>query len=252
MQTVMMSLIRGSLFNLYLVLLTLVMGIAAFPIRFTQQRLWALRYAQLWSRAILWGLRSLCGIRIVITGTENLPNGPYLIASQHQSFFDGFVWMNTVPLPAYIIKQELTKIPFVGPMLLLSGMIPVNRTGGSQALRDMMDNVAHSQANGRQIILFPEGTRTRPGQKVALQNGVVALARQAKSPVIPVATNSGLFWPHSPWRKYPGTLVVAIGKPLPTLRGRELIPAIEHAWADLNETHIHPRQNTSENAPSSS
>lgn len=250
MQTLMMSLIRGTLFNLYLVLLTLLMGVAAFPIRFTHQRLWALRYAKLWSRAVLWGFRHLCGVRIVITGQENLPDGPCLIASQHQSFFDGFVWMNTVPLPAYIIKQELTKIPLVGPMLLLSGMIPVNRTGGSQALRDMMDHVARAQGGGRQVILFPEGTRTKPGQRVALQNGIVALARQAKSPVIPVATNSGLFWPHSPWRKYPGTLVVAIGKPLPTLRGRALIPAIEEAWDRLSETHALPREATT--PPSSS
>lgn len=238
----MMSLIRGTLFNLYLVILTLIMGIIAFPIRFLNRRDAALSYAKLWSRAVLWGLRILCGVRIVISGRENLPDGPALIASQHQSFFDGFVWMNTVPLPAYVIKKELTSIPLVGPMLVLSGMIPVNRSGGSQALRGMMDAVGRAQAAGRQIIIFPEGTRTLPGQRAPLQNGVIALARQASSPIIPVVTNSGLFWPHSPWRKYPGTLKVAIGAPLPPTKGRELIPAINAAWDQLCTEHELPRE----------
>lgn len=250
MQSRMMSLVRGTLFNLYLLLLTLVMGIAAFPIRLSNKDAWALRYAKLWSRAVLWGLRTLCSIRITITGTEHLPSGPFLIASQHQSFFDGFVWMNAVPLPAYVIKQELTKIPLVGPMLLLSGMIPVNRAGGSQALRTMMERVSQAQERGRQIILFPEGTRTKPGERVSLQNGIVALARQATTPIIPVATNSGLFWPRSPWRKYPGTLIVAIGEPLPALRGRMLIPAVEHAWDKLSDTHALPRDKVTQDPPS--
>lgn len=246
----MMSILRGSLFNLYLVLLTLVMGLAAFPIRVLNQRSFALRYAKLWSRAILWGLRYLCQINIVIKGTENIPDGPLLIASQHQSFFDGFIWMNAVSLPAYVIKKELTKIPFVGPMLLLSGMIPVNRKGGSQALRDMIEAVTRAQGLGRQIIIFPEGTRTRPGERASLQNGVIALTRHAKVPILPVVTNSGLFWPHSPWRKYPGTLIVAIGHTLPPTQGRELIPTIEHAWDQLCEEYTLPRDARSD-TPSS-
>ena len=236
-----MSLVRGTLFNLYLLILTLVMGVFAFPIRLLNRRDAALAYAKLWSRAVLWGLERLCGIRIVISGQENLPDGPALIASQHQSFFDGFIWMNTVSLPAYVIKKELTAIPLVGPMLILSGMIPVDRSGGSQALRGMMDAVAKAQGAGRQIIIFPQGTRTKPGQAVPLQNGVIALARQATCPILPVVTNSGLFWPHSPWRKYPGTLQVVIGKPLAAnLKGRDLIPAISGAWEALCKEHDLP------------
>ncbi|MCT6838435.1 MAG: 1-acyl-sn-glycerol-3-phosphate acyltransferase [Bifidobacteriales bacterium] len=237
----MMSFLRGFLFNLYLLVLTLLMGVVAFPIRLLNRRDAALAYAKLWSRAVLWGLERLCSIRIVITGQENLPDGPALIASQHQSFFDGFVWMNLVPLPAYVIKKELTSIPLVGPMLVLSGMIPVNRAGGSKALRGMMETVAKAQTAGRQIIIFPQGTRTQPGQTAPLQNGVVALARQATAPIIPVVTNSGLFWPRSPWRKYPGTLEVIIGPPLsPTMAGRALIPAITDAWTHLSQEHNLP------------
>ncbi|WP_040509087.1 lysophospholipid acyltransferase family protein [Gluconobacter morbifer] len=237
-----MSILRGLLFNLYLLLLTLIMGIGALPIRLMKRRALALRYAKLWSRAVLAGFEHLCGVRIRISGTENLPPGPCLIASQHQSFFDGFVWMNLVPLPAYIIKTELTKIPLVGPMLLLSGMIPVERSAGSKALRNMMKATQDAHAAGRQIIIFPEGTRTLPGERQSIQPGIIALARQAGVPVVPVATNSGLFWDRSPWRKHPGTLDVVIGTPLPAVKGREgFTKALDKAWDDLCASHNLPR-----------
>lgn len=235
------ALLRGILFNIYLLLLTITMGVVALPIRLLNRRMLALNYAKLWSRAVLWGLTRLCAIQIDIRGKDNLPRGPLLIASQHQSFFDGFVWMNTVDLPAYIIKKELISIPFVGPMLLLSGMIPVDRKGGSQALRDMMDATATAQRSGRQIIIFPEGTRTRPGERVTVQNGVIAVARQAKVPIIPVATNSGLFWPHSPWLKYPGTIIIAIGSAITPGKGRELIASLEQTWDRLCHENNLPR-----------
>ncbi|QHI95822.1 1-acyl-sn-glycerol-3-phosphate acyltransferase [Aristophania vespae] len=228
-----MNLLRGVIFNLYLFCLTLTMGLGALPIRLLNRKTIALRYAKAWSRAVLWGLEHLCSITIEIRGKDHIPDGPVMIASQHQSFFDGFIWMNNVTLPAYIIKKELTLIPFVGPMLLLSGMIPVDRKGGSQALRDMMDNTATAQNQGRQIIIFPEGTRTKPGVKVPIQNGIVALARQSKGPIIPVVTNSGLFWPKSIWRKYSGTLIIAIGRPLPPAKGRDLIKHLDNAWDEL-------------------
>lgn len=236
-----MSLLRGFAFNLYLTILTLTMGLAAFPIRFSNKENAALSYAKLWARAVLWGLQHLCQIKIVIKGQENLLQGPMIIASQHQSFFDGFIWMNKLSLPTYIIKKELTSIPFVGPMLILSGMIAVDRQGGSQALRDMMDASHKAQKEGKQIIIFPEGTRTKPGERVKIQNGVIALARQAQAPIIPVATNSGICWPKSPWRKYPGTIIVALGQPIPAGKGRELIQNLENSWDELCATYHLPR-----------
>src|ERR1700712_4356006 len=126
-----MTLLRAGLFNLYFFLLTLVMGVGAFWIRmFAQHR--ALPYARLWCRLTLAGLRVLCGIRIVVSGREPLPDGPILIASQHQSAFDTLVWLTLVPRPAYVMKRELTGLPLVGPMLLLAGMIPVDREAGAK------------------------------------------------------------------------------------------------------------------------
>jgi len=237
-----MSIFRGLLFNLYFLILTLIMGLGALPIRALKRRDLALSYAKLWSRAVLFGFSRLCSVRIEISGRDNLPAGPSLIASQHQSFFDGVVWMNLVPLPTYIIKQELTKIPLVGPMLILAGMIPVRRSEGSKALRTMMKDSADAHAANRQIVIFPEGTRTLPGERHSIQPGIIALARQANVPVVPVATNSGLFWDRSPWHKRPGILKVVIGRPLPATPGRGVFTAaLEEAWDELCATHALPR-----------
>lgn len=229
-----MNRIRAILFVTYFVILTLIMGLVAMPIRALRHRLLALRYAQIWSRLTLWGLKALCNIRITVTGTENLPEGACLIASQHQSFFDGFIWMTLVPKPAYVIKQELTRIPFIGPMLLLSGMIPVERAAGAKALRALMKSAQEHFDEGRQIIIFPEGTRTQPGERVQLQPGIVALAKQAAVPVIPVATNSGLHWPRRGWLMQPGEIRIAIGNALPVSAGRSsLIDSIYCSWDRL-------------------
>lgn len=229
-----MNRIRAILFVTYFVTLTLIMGLIAMPIRALRHRTLALRYAQCWSRLTLWGLRVLCNIRIVVTGAENLPEGACLIASQHQSYFDGFIWMTLVPRPAYVIKQELTRIPFIGPMLLLSGMVPVERAAGAKALRALMKAAQEHFDEGRQIIIFPEGTRTHPGERAPLQPGVVALAKQAAVPVIPVATNSGLHWPRRGWLMQPGEIRIAIGDALPANAGRSsLIDSIYRSWDKL-------------------
>ncbi|WP_369345752.1 lysophospholipid acyltransferase family protein [Asaia prunellae] len=173
---------------------------------------------------------------------RNLPDTACLIASQHQAYFDGFIWMTLVKRPAYVIKQELTRIPFIGPMLLLSGMVPVERAAGAKALRSLMKATQDHFDEGRQIIIFPEGTRTTPGERAPLQPGIVALAKQAAAPVIPVATNSGKHWPRRGWIMTPGEIVIAIGAPLPANAGRlSLIESIYNSWDTLCEKNGLPR-----------
>ncbi|MBF0861466.1 lysophospholipid acyltransferase family protein [Gluconobacter kanchanaburiensis] len=237
-----MSILRGVLFNLYLFWITLFMGFGTIPIRLMKRQDLALSYAKLWARLVLAGFCRICSVRIEITGRENLPSGPLLIASQHQSFFDGFIWMTLVDRPDYIVKSELTRIPVVGPMLLLTGMIAIDRKAGPKALRNMMQATKAAHADNRQIIIFPEGTRTLPGERVSIQPGVIALARQADTPVVPVATDSGLFWDRNPWLKRPGILHVAIGRPLPVEQERRAFTkGLESAWDDLCTTHALPR-----------
>ena len=232
-----MTLARAALFNLYFVLLTLVMGMAAFWVRLFGRR-HALRYATLWCSLSIAGLRRICGIRIELTGLEHLPEGPVLIASQHQSAFDTLVWLTLLPRPAYVMKRELTRLPLVGPMLLLAGMIPVDRDAGARALRNLLRETTRAVEDGRQIVIFPEGTRVAAGDTAALQPGVAALAAHSGLPVVPVATDSGRCWPRNAFIKRPGTIRIAISPPLPPgLRRQALLDAIRQAW-QVEQDHM--------------
>ncbi|WP_428376173.1 lysophospholipid acyltransferase family protein [Lichenicoccus sp.] len=232
-----MILVRAALFNLYFVLLTLGMGLLAFWVRLFGPR-HALRYATLWCRLSVAGLQRICGIRIALTGREHLPSGPVLIASQHQSAFDTLVWLTLLPRPAYVMKRELTRLPLVGPMLLLAGMIPVDREAGATALRNLLRETGRAVADGRQIVIFPEGTRVAAGGTVALQPGIAALAAHTGLPVVPVATDSGRCWSRQAFIKRPGTIRIAIAPPLPAgLRRQALLDAIRDAW-QVEETRM--------------
>lgn len=210
-----MTIVRSTLYHLYFWAITLAMAIGSLPVRFVAPRL-ALGYGRIWVRAVFAGLRPLAGIRIAVTGAEHLPKaGPALIASQHQSAFDTLVWLLLVPRPAYILKSELRRIPFFGPMLKPCGQIAVERRGGAQAIRAMLRDASRAEAENRQIIIFPEGTRRPPGEVGPMQPGVAALAAHTGLPVIPVVTDSGLVWPRRSYLRRPGTIRIAILPPLP-------------------------------------
>lgn len=210
-----MILLRSVIYNVYFWTITLVMAVASLPIRWFAPHL-ALPYGRIWVRALFAGLRPLAGIRIHVTGTEHLPKrGPALIASQHQSAFDTLVWLKLVPRPAYVLKSELTRIPLFGPMLRPSRQIAIDRNGGAAAIRKMLRDANEAVSEGRQIIIFPEGTRRPPGDVGRLQPGVAALAAQTRLGVIPVVTDSGRCWPRRSFRKQAGTIRIAILSPLP-------------------------------------
>jgi|UniRef100_A0A8J4M6H8 1-acyl-sn-glycerol-3-phosphate acyltransferase len=226
-----MIFLRSLLFNLYLVALTSVLGIGGFAIRwFAPHR--ALAYAQFWAGLLLAGLRRICGIYPVVSGAEHLPpQGAALLASQHQSAYDTLVWLTLLPRPTYVMKRELVKIPLFGPLTPLAGMILVDRGAGAGALRNLLRDTARAVAEGRQIVIFPEGTRTLPGERRALQPGVAAMAAQARLPVIPVATDSGLRWGRRAFRRVPGPIHLVICPPLQAGLKREILLAeIQKAW----------------------
>jgi 1-acyl-sn-glycerol-3-phosphate acyltransferase len=223
--------LRALLFNIWFFGTTTVLGIAGFAVRaFARHR--ALPFAQFYIRTVLAGLWPICGIRIVVTGLEHMPReGPALLASQHQSAFDTFVWMTLVPAASYVVKQELTQVPGFGPMLVPAGMIPVDRQGGAAALRSLLQATSAAAAAGRQIIVFPEGTRVAPGEIVPLQPGIAAIAHRLRLPVIPVATDSGHCWGKRAFTKHAGTIHIALGPPIPAGTSREaLLAAIQAHW----------------------
>jgi 1-acyl-sn-glycerol-3-phosphate acyltransferase len=187
-----------------------------------------------WARCVLLLLRGLCGVRVAVSGIEHIPkDGPAIIASIHQSAFDTCIWM-LLPRPSYVLKRELLSLPGFGALMAPAGMIVVDRTGGGAAIRHLMRAGAAAAAEGRQIIIFPEGTRGRPGDPRVLHPGVAALAAATKAPIIPVATNSGSHWGRRSFLKHPGLIRLEIGAPIaPDLGRAALLAAIEEAWERL-------------------
>lgn len=226
-----MTLIRSALFNLWFTAATLAYGLVGIAVRVAapHRALWLARH---WINAVLAGARIICGIRIVVIGRENLPDGPALLASQHQSAFDTLVWLTIVPLPSYVFKAELAKIPLFGPMLVPAGQIPLDRGAGFAAIKGLLRGAERAVAAGRQIVIFPEGTRVEPGAQVELRPGVAALAARTGLPIIPVATDSGLRWGRRAFRKNPGPIHIVIGKPIRDAHGQAAtLGALRQAWA---------------------
>ena len=186
----------------------------------------------LWARISLAALRRLCGIEIEVTGAEFLPAaGPAVIAAQHQSAFDTLVWLTLIHHPAYVLKQELTRLPLMGKLLVPSGFIAVDRAGGAPDLRKMLTDCRAAAAAGRQIVIFPEGTRVPPGARGVMQPGIVALSKSLDLPIIPAATNSGLYWGKTAFRKYPGRIRIKIYPPLPGHQPRgEILAQLMHCF----------------------
>ncbi len=150
-----------------------------------------------------------------------IPPGPLLVSSKHQSLWETFALLPLLSDPAYIMKRELMWIPFFGWYTWKAGMIPVDRKKGSQALADMNACVARELARNRQIIIFPEGTRRAPGAEPRYKYGVVHLYAETGVACLPIALNSGLFWPRRSLRRYPGTIRVEVLDPIPPGLGKE-------------------------------
>jgi 1-acyl-sn-glycerol-3-phosphate acyltransferase len=216
-----MTLLRSTLFNLYFYLLTFVLTLfLATPARFFAPHR-VLDVARLWARLVLSGVRLICGIHLSVKGLEWLDAGPALIASTHQSAFDTVVWLTLVPRCCYVLKQELLRIPLFGPLLPLSGMIAVDRGGGASAMRHLLREGDRAVREGRQIVIFPEGTRATPGECLPLQPGVAALAVRTRVPVVPVVTDSGHCWGRRAFQKRPGIINIRLLQPLSSAAGRE-------------------------------
>jgi 1-acyl-sn-glycerol-3-phosphate acyltransferase len=186
-------------------------------------------FALAWARLAVWSARVLCGIRLEVSGLENLPAGPALIASRHQSAFDTMVWFTLVPRCCYVMKQELLRIPLMGRLIGASGMIAIDRDGGARTIRTLIKEGRRAVAEGKQIVIFPEGTRAEPGALLPLQSGVAALSAGTGLPVIPVITDSGLLWGRRAFHKYPGTVHIVIRPALPLgLHRDELMRRLRH------------------------
>jgi 1-acyl-sn-glycerol-3-phosphate acyltransferase len=205
--------IRSLLFNFLFYLNLLVQIIAALPTLLMPR--WAIiAVARFWARSNLWLLRAVCGINAEFRGLGKIPAGPLLVSSKHQSLWETFALLLILPDAAYIMKRELMWIPFFGWFSWKAGMIPVNRGKRSQALLELAASARQELARGRQIVIFPEGTRRAPGAEPSYKFGVTHLYTETGAVCLPIALNSGLFWPRRSFRRFPGTILVEVLDPI--------------------------------------
>jgi 1-acyl-sn-glycerol-3-phosphate acyltransferase len=207
-------LIRSIVFNVLFYLNLCVQIIVALPTLLMPRRA-ILAVAKFWARSNLWLLRVICGISVELRGVEKIPRGAAIIACKHQSLWETFALVPLLDDPCYIMKRELMWIPFFGWYTWKAGMIAVDRSRGSQALADMNAAALRELARDRQIIIFPEGTRRAPGAEPRYKYGVVHLYLETGVSCVPVALNSGLFWPRRSLLRYPGTIRVEVLDPIP-------------------------------------
>ena len=216
----MLVIVRSILFNVLFYLNLTVQVILALP-TLIMPRWGIIEVARFWARSNLWLLRVVCGTRVEFRGLEKIPPGPLLVASKHQSLWETFALITLFADPAYIMKRELMWIPFFGWYAWKAGMIAVDRGKGSQALTEMNASARRELARNRQIVIFPEGTRRAAGAEPRYKFGVVHLYAETTVACLPVALNSGLFWPRRSFRRYPGTIRVEILDPIPPGLGKD-------------------------------
>jgi 1-acyl-sn-glycerol-3-phosphate acyltransferase len=170
-------------------------------------------YARGWVRFHAGCCRIILGIRTRVEG--EVPLGPVLVAAKHQSLYDPLDLIRILGAPSAVMKRQLAQIPLWGWVARRYGAIPVDRTGGATALRAMMRAADAARAEGRSVVIFPEGTRVAPGERPPLQPGFAGLYRRLGLPVVPVALDAGEVWPRDSWVKRPGVVTVRFGPPIP-------------------------------------
>jgi 1-acyl-sn-glycerol-3-phosphate acyltransferase len=170
---------------------------------------------RMWARFVLFGLRWIAGVKVEFRGLEHRLPGPVLVAGKHQGMLDIVVPFLLFDDPAMVMKKELMPLPFIGWFAAKTKMIPVDREAHAKALKELVRNARTRLAEGRQIVIFPEGTRTAPGAAPDYKHGVAALYRDLDVPCVVMATNSGVHWPAHGFRRYPGTVVFEFLPPIP-------------------------------------
>ncbi|EKE76845.1 lysophospholipid acyltransferase family protein [Oceanibaculum indicum] len=200
-----MSALRSLLFNMAFFGWTAILCIGGVPLLAAPSG-WIIAAQRFWARGVIGLLRLLAGTGYTVIGRENLPDGPFVIASKHQSAWDTIIFFLLLDRPAYVLKKELLAIPLYGWYAQRAGHIAVDRKAGAKALRTLLEDARRAIAHGMVPVIFPQGTRTAPGTHRPYQPGIAALYKGLDVPVVPVALNSGLFWGRRAFRKEPGTI----------------------------------------------
>lgn len=218
---------RSVAFMVWMYGLLFLLGILALPTLLGPRR-GSILAIRLWAKLTLWGLHRFVGLKVEVRGVEFFPDGSALTAFKHQSMLDAIAPFAMLDDPCFVLKRELMWLPIFGWYAARSRMIPVNRGGGSAAVKAMSAAAVQRLRESRQIVIFPEGTRKDPGAKPAYKSGVSALYRDLEFPCTPVATNCGMFWPPHGIVRRPGVAVYQFLPPIePGLERAEFMRALE-------------------------
>lgn len=207
--------LRSVIFNTAFYANMIIRMIVLFPIYFLLPRKKAFFVPKDWARSNHWLMEKIVGTTFTVEGLENIPkSGGYILAPKHQSFWDTYALLPWLDDPVYILKRELTWIPIFGWYVAKQRMIPVNRGAKGKVMAQVIERTKMEMANGRQLIIYPEGTRRPPGAPPDYKYGIARLYRDINVPVVPVAMHPGLFWPRRKFLRFPGHFTVRILPPI--------------------------------------
>ena len=206
--------IRSLLFNLLFYVNIIVRMIVALP-TILLPRSFMLGVLRRYARSSLWLLRVVCGVTVEWRGREKIPEGACIVACKHQSFWETFALFELLRDPTYVLKRELMWLPLFGWLAQKSRMIPIDRNARVAALGRMAAAARRELADSRQLVIFPEGTRRAPGAEPRYMSGVAYLYSEIGLPCVPIALNSGLYWPRRSLLRFPGTVLVEVLDPIP-------------------------------------
>ncbi|MBL0899004.1 MAG: 1-acyl-sn-glycerol-3-phosphate acyltransferase [Reyranella sp.] len=216
--------VRSFFFNVGWYVGTVIIAVVGAPILLLPRRS-VVAWSLFWIDFCLWWLRVTCRLSHRVRGHENMTAGPVILACKHQSSWETLAFSRLFPRSATVLKRELILIPIVGWAMARVGNIAVERGDGARALRGLVKQAKAALADGRNILIFPEGTRVAVGAEKPYQVGTAALYRQLGVPVVPVALNSGVFWGRRKFIKRPGVIDVEILPAIPPGLDRETFMA---------------------------
>jgi len=230
-----MQFIRSLLFSITMLLLTVIIafvGLLVLPLPLTK-RYYFIRFYAL---ANLFTLRLICGIRFEVSGANNIGNKPCVIMSNHQSTWETLALQAIFPHMCFVVKKELLWVPFFGWALAVLKPIAIDRKSGRNAVQQVVEQGTQRLKSGIWVVIFPEGTRTRYGKKGRYKKGGAILAQSSGFDILPVAHNSGKYWPKKGFLKKPGTIKVVIGEKIVagSLTITEIAEQTEH-WIEASK-----------------
>jgi 1-acyl-sn-glycerol-3-phosphate acyltransferase len=220
--------LRSLVFNILFYIVFLFFAAIALP-TFLMPRAAMLKVGAVWARTNIVLMRVICGIEVEFRGVEKIPKGPLIVAAKHQSMWETISLLRFFEAPFFVIKRELKFIPIFGLFMIKTNMVAIDRAKGGRSLLAVLRRAEEEVRRGRQFVIFPEGTRRPVGAPPEYKAGFGMVYVDCNVPCLPVALNSGLFWPRRTFMRYPGTLIVEFLDPIqPGLKRDEFLARVEN------------------------